>query len=244
MLKKFGEAFQLLLSNLALFSALVLTVWLPGNILVGLATRFASDENSELWMTLKLGQWIEGIFGPIYIGALIYALSRLKQGWQVSYGEALREGLRHWGSLFGARLIAGVFVLLGLLAFIVPGIILLLRYSYLDYAVVLEGASSAGARSRSTELTKPVRAELFVVWVVFIIGLILVSATLYMPLALVSLLDNFFTNLFLDCLLSVLYVLITIVLFLYYWEAVEQERAQNQPTDDAPGPMPTFKLMD
>ncbi len=244
MLKKFGEAFQLLVSNLALFSAIVLTVWLPGNILVGLATRFATDENGALWWTLKLSQWIEGIFGPIYIGALIYALARLKQGWQVSYGEAMREGLRNWGSLFGARLIAGLFVLLGLLALIVPGIILLLRYSYLDYAVVLEGASAASARSRSTELTKPVRAELCGVWVVFLIGLILVSAILYLPLAFVSFLDNFATNLFLDCLTSVLYVLIVIVLFLYYWEAVEQERAQNQPGDDTVGTLPTFKLMD
>ena len=34
MLAKFAEANQLLCSNLSLFSSIILTVWLPGNLLV------------------------------------------------------------------------------------------------------------------------------------------------------------------------------------------------------------------
>lgn len=244
MLKKFSEALQLLIDNLALISAIVLTIWLPGNVVVGLLTRHLGDDPQALYTTLRATRFIESIFGPLYIGALLYALSRIRQGWSVSYGEAMREGLRNWGTLFGARLLAGLLVLLGLLALVVPGIILLLRYSFLDCAVVLEGASSGEARSRSTYLTRNGRGPILGAWVIFLVCYVTGSIVLYLPLALVSFLDNFAVNLFLDCLASVLYVVIEIVLFLYYWEAVEQERAQNQPSDDTAGPMPTFKLMD
>lgn len=243
MLKKFGEAFQILISNLALFSAIVLTVWLPGNALIYFLTHNMADDFESIRITLRLTRFIEAIFGPLYIGALIYAVSRIKQGWQVSYLEAMLEGLRNWGTLFGARLLAGLFILLGLIALIVPGIILLLRYSFLDFAVVLEGAGANEARSRSTYLTRNVRWQILGAGVIFIVGFLLVSLLLYLPLALVDFLDNFVLNLFLDCLISVLYVLFELVLFLYYWEAIEQERAIYQ-TGDELIPAPEFKLLD
>ena len=242
MLKKFGEAFQILIANLALVSAIVLTVWLPGNAWVYLATHHIGDESDAIRVTLRLTRFIEAIFGPLYVGALIYAVSCLKQGWSVSYGEAMRAGLKNWGSLFGARLLAGLFVLLGLIALIVPGIILLLRYAFLDFAVVLEGASSSMARSRSAHLTRDVRWQILGAAVIFLLGYTAVSLVLYAPLALVSFLDNFVLNLFLDCLTSVLYVLLEIVLFLYYWEAVEKERAIYDTGDDLT-PAPEFKLL-
>jgi hypothetical protein len=240
--KKFNEAFDLLFKHFGLISALVLTVWLPGNLLLGYATLHAEDEWSDLRTTLRLSQFIEAIFSPLYIGALVYALSRFKQGWTVTYGEALREGWKNWGTLFGARLLAGVFILLGLIALIVPGIILALRYAFLDYAVVLEGTSSSEARSRSTELTKSVRGQIFGATLIFLIGYLLFSGMLYLPLELIGIGDNFVANVLLDCLSSIFYVVLTIILFLYYWEAAEKERAARLPEDEAGTPTPTFKM--
>jgi hypothetical protein len=55
---------------------------------------------------------------------------------------------RVWASLF----VAGLYVLLGLLCFIIPGIILAFRYWYVSEAVVLEHRSLNGALARSRQL--------------------------------------------------------------------------------------------
>lgn len=93
MLSKFGEALELLFANFLLFSSIVLTVWLPGNLLVNYLTFNVLSEDDVIGL-VRLTMWIEGIFGPLYIGALIYALSRLKQGERPTYGKAISIGFR------------------------------------------------------------------------------------------------------------------------------------------------------
>lgn len=68
MIDRFSEAVHLLARHLALFAAIVLTVWLPGNLVLNfVAYNWAAGR--ELG-AIRLKMWIEGIFGPIYIGAL------------------------------------------------------------------------------------------------------------------------------------------------------------------------------
>ncbi len=75
MIAKFSEAFRLLGHHLGLFTAIILTLWLPGNILVDyVASNVTGSSNTGFMGLMKMTMWIEGIFGPIYIGALVYAL--------------------------------------------------------------------------------------------------------------------------------------------------------------------------
>ena len=53
--------------------------------------------------SFRVGSLIEGVFGPIYRGALVYALAQLKDGWRPTYFEAMSVGLRNWGRLFSVR---------------------------------------------------------------------------------------------------------------------------------------------
>ena len=222
MFNKFGEAFSLLFKHIWLFSAIVLTVSLPGNVIIKLITLSAGKAN--FMATLYASMWIEVIFAPLYIGALIYALARIKSGQSVTYREAMAVGLKKWFALFAARFIANIFISLGFLLLIVPGIMLALRYALLDPAVVLEDKGISASRARSTTLTAGRRWEILGAVVLLFLGLIVVSIFFYLPFGAIEALELSVNlapvEILVDSVLSVITVLINIVLFLYYWEAV------------------------
>jgi len=221
MARKFSEALSLLWNNLGLFSAIVLTVWLPGNILTYLVA-YNYAENSPLGF-MKLAMWIECIFGPICIGALVYALYQIKMGKEVTYRDAIGVGFKRWGSLFAARLVAGIFIVLGFLALLIPGIILAVRYSLLDAAVVIEAKGVTESRSRSINLTAGRRWQIFGAAILFFIPFVFLSFIIYVPLEYSESLNIMPVEVALDCVLDVFYVVIQIVVFLFYWESIQSE---------------------
>ncbi len=220
MFKKFSEALSILWHNLGLFAAIVLTVWLPANILINLLS-YHYESIGDLG-AFKITMWIEGIFGPIVIGALLYALSRIKQGNRVTYGEVMAVGFRKWGALFTARFVAGLLILLGFLALIVPGVILTVRYSLLDAAVILEDSGISESRARSIVLTKGRRWQIFGAAMLFFALFFTLSFTVYLPLGLLESPIIMPVEILLDCLIDVVYIVIQIVIFLFYWESVQE----------------------
>ncbi len=212
-----------------MFSAIILTVWLPGNLLADFLQYYVFGEE-EIFRQMRVTMWIEGIFGPIYIGAMVYALSRLKQGQEVAYGEAMAVGLKNWGRLFAARFVAGLIIILGLIALVVPGILFLLRYAFLDCAVVLEGTDAGQARVRSTKLTQGMRGQIFLAAVVFFIGFSVLSFLLYLPQAFADQLNVLPFDVVVDCLLDIAFAVLQVTIFLYYWEAKTNEQGEAGPT--------------
>ena len=238
MIQKLGEAVGLLVSNLSLFSLIVLTVWLPGNLLIEYLTYNVFADNAEnLARITRLNMSIGGIFGPLYIGAVIYALSELKQGRSVRYSQAMAVGLQNWWNLFAARFVANLLIVFGLLLFIVPGIILMLRYALLDSAVILERAGTEQARKRSSDLVQGKKLEILCAAVVFYLGFIVLAVVTDVPFMFIESLNTMVVSVIVDCVLDVAVLVITIVLFLYYWEATEKDRQTVEATVDA-GPSP------
>lgn len=231
MIAKFSEAFRLLWRHFGLFAAIILTVWLPGNLfLVYFDYNVATGTDAALTGAIKISMWIELIFGPIYIGAMVFALFQIKSGKAVAYREAIAVGFRKWGSLFAARFVAGFLTGLGLVALIVPGIMLAVRYSLLDSVVVLEQASIiSNPRERSTELTEGKRWQIFWSAILFYIPFLMLSFALYLPLESFESFNIIPVEVALDCLLDIIYAVIQIVIFLFYWEATEPERQTADP---------------
>ena len=185
MFDKFREAISILSSNISLFSLIILTIWLPGNIIINYLGYYVYY-GDDLTRVVRVTIWIEWIFGPIYIGALIYALSRLKQYQMVTYTEAITAGFRNWGRLWRARFVAGLFVTLGLIALIVPGIILAIRYALIDSVVVLEGANASKSRKRSSELTAGKMWQIFGACVLFFSVSSIFAAMVYIPVGVMT----------------------------------------------------------
>jgi len=223
MVRLLRESVRLLRSNFLLFSAIVLTVWLPGNILLDCLSCYVYGYDS--WESFRITILFAGIFEPICAGALVYAVSRRKQDLPATYGQALRVGLRNWGRLFWARVIAGWFISLGLVALVVPGIMLVVRYALLDPVVVLEGVGGRESTKRSSTLTKGMRWRIFGVGLLLLISYLLFMFLINLPLAFLPEFDNVVIEVILDSAGDILFSLITIAMVLFYLEAGKRESA-------------------
>jgi hypothetical protein len=216
---KLLEAFRLLLTNLGLFAALILTVWLPGNLAIEFfASRTQNADNP--FAVMRLNNVIEGVFGPIYVGAMIFALAERKRGRWVTYSQAMGQGFHHWGRMFGTRFVTGFMILGGFLALIIPGIFLMVKYSLIDCVVVLEETSGSVARQRSSVLTKGQRWQILAAGIVF--GLVTIPSSIAANLVVEELgpSDAIWLAVIMDCVMDIVMAYIVIVLFLFYWESV------------------------
>jgi len=234
MFNKISEAIHLFRTHFKLIASLVLTVWLPANLLIEYYDdNFLYQEN--IFKIMGAAMWIEALLGPIYIGAIIFLLSEAKQGQNVKYKEAIVEGLRNWGALFKARFFAGLLIVLGLIALIIPGIYLALRFSLIEYVVVLEGADTRDSRERSTELTEGIRWELLGAALISNIGVLILSFVGGFIIGLLQVsfpaLDTFFISAIVDSATNVLFSIITIIFFLYYWEVTTNEPREATPVN-------------
>jgi len=233
MIDKFLEAAALLVRHFWLFVAVVLTVWIPGNLLVNYLDFYVIDPDN-FRLSFRMYQLVESILSPVPAAAVIAILSRSKLGRRATYLEVMGVALRKWGPLFWARFVAGILILLGFIAFIIPGIMLSVRYALLDQAVVVEGADPGEARRRSAELTAGMRWEILAVCLLFYVPYIAMSLAIYVPMFFLPFLDQFHFNVFLDCCVDLGVVPIQIVLFLYYWEAA-QSRPETAGVDSPDG---------
>ncbi|MEG4624434.1 hypothetical protein Q5691_09140 [Microcoleus sp. w1-18aA5] len=233
MIQKIREAIGLFASNFVLFSLIVLTVWLPGSILLIYLRLYVFPEmtgGDELRITmqeLRVSQFIEGSFGTLYVGALLHALAKLKRGLHPTYRESMTHAGRKCFKMFGTRFVTGLIVLGGLILFIVPGVILALRYALIDAAVVLEGVEGSKAQKVSANLTQGKRDKIFWTMILTYLGLFIastiVSFILYLPLSFIGQEENFGVALIYECVANILAALPIIVLFLFYWDAKNQQ---------------------
>ena len=86
------------------------------------------------------------------------------------------------GGVIWLSIAVGFLVGLACLALIVPGILLMIRWSLAVPAKVLEDKSTGDAMSRSTELTKGNRGRIFVIWLLFVVLSIGFSLLLQWPI--------------------------------------------------------------
>lgn len=113
------------------------------------------------------------------LGAVVYALHERWQNNRVGYFASLRVGFKCWGRLFITKLIADLAIGIGTLFFLIPGIVLALRYALIAMPVVLEARSGADARYRSDELMEGRKLSLLFFAVIFYATLITAMLALY-----------------------------------------------------------------
>ena len=89
---------------------------------------------------------------PIIAAICIYALHQIAGGERPSAGKVLVAGFEAFTPLFAAVVLAAAGIALGLLALIVPGVYLAVRWYFVPQTVVIEGARGAQALSRSSLL--------------------------------------------------------------------------------------------
>jgi hypothetical protein len=213
------ETLRLFAAHLHLFTMIALTVWLPGHLVINYLDFFAGGPPGSTEAAargIRVFLVVEAIFGPLVGAATLAALARIKRGEPVSYGQALAAGLAAWPRLFIARLVEGAIVLVGLVALVVPGFILLVRVSFVDALVVLDGAPLGAALRLSNALTAGRRAAIFWTGGALLVGVFSVATTLSV---LAGAAEHFVVQVLADCAIAGTQSVFTIALFLFYSEA-------------------------
>lgn len=232
-----GETFRLLAANLHLFTLLVLTVWLPGHVALNYLEFFGPAPDPS-FQSLRVAFFLQAVFDPLVVAAILAALARIKVGLPVSYGEALTEGLRAWPRLVLVRFViyvslavpialglaigqgglAGILRGLGLV-FGVLATVILVRVAVVDAVTVLENGTVRTVWGRAAVITRGQRGAIF--GALLLVFSILAAAVLTVSLVLRAApdLNHFVVRVLVDCVLSVMQTAFPIALFLFYWRA-------------------------
>ena len=91
---------------------------------------------------------------PIVTAIAIHALDTLVRGGRPATGQVLRAGFEAFTPLFAAVVLAGLGIVLGLFALVVPGVYLAVRWYFVPQAVVIEGARAADALRHSGDVVQ------------------------------------------------------------------------------------------
>jgi len=119
---------------------------------------------------------------PILNAALVTAIGEEYIGNPISPKEAIRRAVGVYPAMIVAAILVAIFVGLGFMLLIIPGIYLALRYSVVNQVVVLERKTGMAALRRSSELLKGNMGTAFVLgFIVFIISFFLGLIAAFIP---------------------------------------------------------------
>lgn len=107
----------------------------------------------DLWV---IGLWFlpSMLLSLLQTGALITAAASIYQGKPISFHAAIAAAWRRLPSLLGVEFLVALFIMLGMVALIIPGFFLALRYQFTSQVVLIEGLGADAALSRSRALTR------------------------------------------------------------------------------------------
>lgn len=127
--------------------------------------------------TLVAAFFLYGIIVPLTNGALTLTVADRILGGHADAPEVWMLLFRRLGKLLTAVIPAGIFVALGMVMFVIPGLVLALFFAFVSPVVLIEGLGGRDALRRSTDL---VRSDwLRVALVVATFGVVRALATMF-----------------------------------------------------------------
>jgi len=223
-----SKAWDSYTSHFQLFLAIILSIYVPINLVLSFLPNEASMEN--FMMQWRVIQALEGLIGIIATMAIAYAVKNILDKKEITFGQALTKSASRWGAAIGTGIILG-FCLLGLtLLLIIPGIIFYIYWMFSIFVVVLMDKSGKDAMDYSKSLVKGRWWQVFGYTVLFsllgiIVGVFASIPFLFMPEGIVT---TFIDNMVFDILMA--YFTIVSVVFFLELDATKQ--------GDMPEPMP------
>lgn len=151
---------RLMRDNFLLLCAITGLVYFPYNLFTNLLSgsmknpEGASAFSPYFAVLALIGFLVVMGMGPVANGAVTKAVADRYLDQPTSFGRAYGYVFRRIGKLVGALLLVMLFVSLGFLLLIVPGILLGIRYLLVPIVVVVEDVGGATALKRSRELMK------------------------------------------------------------------------------------------
>ena len=154
----FGDSLSVFFRHAPVFLALSAAVTVPVHLVVegfGLSAFTAGyDETLDPAETGVLAAVTFLVVSPLITAICIHALRSVAAGGRPGARRSFLSGFEAFTPLFFAVLLAAVGIALGLLALILPGIYLAVRWFFVPQAVVIEGARGPAALTRSGETVR------------------------------------------------------------------------------------------
>ena len=94
------------------------------------------------------------LVGPLVSALYVNALVAIGEGRGPSIADVARQGLRALPVVAAAQIVAGIGIGVGFVLFIVPGVILALRFAVVAQVAAIERTDWPGALRRSAVLTR------------------------------------------------------------------------------------------
>src|SRR5208282_5984031 len=176
--------FGLFVGIFALPHLVVLAFQCVGVIIVSPGYQLGNALLTSLW---GLGAVILSIIvSAASQAATVVAVSHVHLGRPASVGDSFSRVKNQIFPVIWLSLAVGFLSGLAAILLIVPGILLLLKWSLAVPAKVLEGLDVGDSMSRSSELTKGNRGRIFVIWFLFFVLSVGVSMLLQWPIQLMA----------------------------------------------------------
>jgi hypothetical protein len=170
--------------------------------------------------------FIHFMYQPIYTGGLIFLISRLVSGESWSVKESLLVGLRCWLNLLVVNVISSVLIMLGLLAFILPGLVIFARLSMAEFSVVLERLSPVDALIHSNRITRQFTWQ--IIGSILLLSALLIGVKLLINIIIATFsLKHLFVFMISELIIIILWSNITILLFRYYGLATKASQSND-----------------
>jgi hypothetical protein len=225
LIELFKDIFQFFKKNIRPISILTMAIEFPFILIQNIhyfsrpAAEF-SDNASSIFFLATL------FIYPFSTGAQITLYSMILEGAKIDLKKCVYTSLKNLLSLIVASLIYLSFTFLGLLAFIIPGVIIGVRLSFYGFFIILDDLKPFDALKQSVQATK--EYTWLMAGSLFIIGTLLILPLFLIQLALNQLgLYNFFSATLLDSVFAILGWLSLILVFRFfclYKDKIEKDR--------------------
>jgi hypothetical protein len=146
-----SRTFTIWRANFASFTMLAGLVMAPGLLVMAAATAFSGKQ--EQILLILGGALLQGVLRLVLTGAVTYGVFEDLRGQRASLSEIMSAGFSGVGTVLAVGIVSGLIILFGLLAFCVPGIILMTMYWLAIPVAVVESPGVIASLSRSADLT-------------------------------------------------------------------------------------------
>jgi hypothetical protein len=227
LLELLKDIYQFFKKNIWPISILTLAIEFPYILIQNI--HYFSNTSSEFFNNVGLILFmVTFIIYPFSTGAQISLYAMILRGTKIDLKKCVYNSRKYLFNLVVGSLIYIFFTFLGLLVFIVPGIIIAARLSFYCFFIVLDDLNPVDALKKSAQVTKgytwPIANSLIIV------GFLLVASLLLIQLFLNEIgLYNLYLGTLVDSLFSILGWLSLILVFRFYCMYKEKAKSESDP---------------
>lgn len=152
--KQITPAIDLLVPSIEIIKNNIFTYFVLAVLPMLVITYGSKDISNDL--NLIFNQWLAlgSFLGILFMAPLAYTLTLTSKGEEVSLDQSITNGYKYFFRLIGLNIIIGFAVIIGLILFIIPGIIMIRRYYLSSYFLIDQNLSIKEAMNKSANISK------------------------------------------------------------------------------------------